>query len=97
MQHAVGVQQYAGTGRLQRTQIGARGRAAKRVIRQNLFVSLGVVLLLIPAILFGWAGIGMAVAIHEGLTFVAINALRLLAYDEESGGPRRPEGRPIVT
>lgn len=56
-------------------------RASKRIIRQNLFISLGVVALLIPATLFGWAGIGLAVAIHEGSTLVVvINALRLLAY-----------------
>ncbi len=62
----------------------ALSRASRRIIRQNLFVSLGVVALLIPATLFGWAGIGLAVAIHEGSTLVVvINALRLLAY----GGP----------
>ncbi len=61
----------------------ALSRASKRIIRQNLFVSLGVVALLIPATLFGWAGIGAAVAIHEGSTLVVvINALRLLAYKE---------------
>lgn len=40
-------------------------RASRRIIRQNLWVSLGVVALLIPATLFGWAGIGVAVLIHE--------------------------------
>lgn len=44
----------------------ALSRAARRAIRQNLFLSLGVVALLIPATLFGWAGIGVAVLIHEG-------------------------------
>jgi len=58
-------------------------RASRRIIRQNLYVSLGVVALLIPATLFGWAGIGWAVVIHEGSTLVVvINALRLLAYKE---------------
>jgi Cd2+/Zn2+-exporting ATPase len=62
----------------------ALSRAAKRIIRQNLWVSLGVVTLLIPATLFGWAGIGVAVAIHEGSTLVVvINALRLLAYRDD--------------
>jgi len=56
-------------------------RASRRIIRQNLYVSLGVVALLIPATLFSWAGIGMAVVVHEGSTLVVvINALRLLAY-----------------
>jgi Cd2+/Zn2+-exporting ATPase len=42
---------------------------------------MGVVALLIPATLFGWAGIGVAVLIHEGSTLVVvINALRLLGY-----------------
>jgi Zn2+/Cd2+-exporting ATPase len=55
-------------------------RAARRMIRQNLWFSLGVVAFLIPATLFG-LGIGPAVAIHEGSTLVVVaNALRLLAY-----------------
>ena len=58
-------------------------RASRRIIRQNLYVSLGVVAVLIPSTLFGWAGIGWAVLIHEGSTLVVvINALRLLAYKE---------------
>ncbi len=61
----------------------ALSRASRRIIRQNLFVSLGVVALLIPATLFGWAGIGVAVLIHEGSTVVVVvNALRLLGYAE---------------
>jgi len=56
-------------------------RKAKSVIKQNLWVSLGVVVLLIPATIMGWASIGIAVAIHEGSTLVVVaNALRLLAY-----------------
>ncbi len=55
-------------------------RAARRMIRQNLWFSLGVVAFLIPATMFG-LGIGPAVAIHEGSTLVVVvNALRLLAY-----------------
>ena len=62
----------------------ALSRASRRIIRQNLWVSLGVVALLIPATLFGWAGIGLAVLVHEGSTLVVvINALRLLAYPAE--------------
>jgi Cd2+/Zn2+-exporting ATPase len=61
----------------------ALSRASRRIIRQNLWVSLGVVALLIPATLFGWAGIGLAVLVHEGSTLVVvINALRLLSYTE---------------
>ncbi len=76
----------------------ALSRASRRIIRQNLWVSLGVVALLIPATLFGWAGIGVAVLIHEGSTVVVvINALRLLAYEdrasasaESTAGPGSP-------
>ena len=65
----------------------ALSRASRRLIRQNLWVSLGVVALLIPATLFGWAGIGLAVLIHEGSTIiVVVNALRLLAYKTSSVG-----------
>lgn len=50
------------------------------MIRQNVFVSLGVVAFLVPATIFG-LGIGPAVAIHEGSTLLVVfNALRLLAY-----------------
>ncbi|MEZ4698468.1 MAG: heavy metal translocating P-type ATPase [Rhodothermales bacterium] len=55
-------------------------RQASRIIRQNLWMSLGMVAFLIPATLFG-LGIGPAVALHEGSTLVVVvNALRLLAY-----------------
>ena len=56
-------------------------RKAKAIIKQNLWVSLGVVALLIPATIMSWASIGIAVAVHEGSTLVVVvNALRLLAY-----------------
>ena len=55
-------------------------RQASRIIRQNLWLSLGMVAFLIPATLFG-LGIGPAVALHEGSTLVVVfNALRLLAF-----------------
>lgn len=55
-------------------------RRTRRVIKQNLWVSLGVVAVLIPATIFG-LNIGTAVLFHEGSTLlVVINALRLLAY-----------------
>ena len=57
-------------------------RATSRTIRQNLWVSLGIVAVLIPATLFG-LGIGPAVLVHEGSTLIVVaNALRLLAYNE---------------
>ncbi|MEP6296227.1 MAG: heavy metal translocating P-type ATPase, partial [Ilumatobacter sp.] len=56
-------------------------RKASRVIKQNLYMSLGMVAFLIPATLVGYVGIGPAVVFHEGSTLVVVaNALRLLAY-----------------
>ncbi len=55
-------------------------RKTRGIIRQNLWVSLGVVAVLIPATILG-LGIGPAVAVHEGSTLVVVfNALRLLSY-----------------
>ena len=60
-------------------------RAARRIIAQNVAISLGVVVLLIPLAALGVAPLGMAVVLHEGSTvIVAFNALRLLRYK----GPR---------
>ena len=56
-------------------------RKAKRIIRQNLWMSLGMVVILIPLTLSGIADIGPAVIAHEGSTLVVVaNALRLLTY-----------------
>lgn len=56
-------------------------RQARAVIRQNLYVSLGVITVLIVATTTGFFGIGAAVLVHEGSTLIVIaNALRLLAY-----------------
>jgi Cd2+/Zn2+-exporting ATPase len=55
-------------------------RQAGRVIRQNLWLSVGIVAVLLPATVFG-LGIGPAVAVHEGSTLLVVfNALRLLTY-----------------
>ena len=56
-------------------------RQTKRVIRQNLALSLGVIAVLIVTSITGVVGIALAVSVHEGSTLVVIaNALRLLAY-----------------
>lgn len=56
-------------------------RAARRIIRQNMWASLGMVAFLIPATILGVARIGVAVVLHEGSTLLVVaNALRLLAY-----------------
>ena len=62
-------------------------RQTSRVIRLNLWFSLGVVAFLIPATLLG-LGIGPAVLIHEGSTLVVVaNALRLLAFKDNRVKP----------
>lgn len=56
-------------------------RAARHVIRQNLWVSLGVIGGLVVATVSGSTGIGGAVIVHEGSTLVVVaNALRLLRF-----------------
>ncbi|MGG6232319.1 heavy metal translocating P-type ATPase [Tenacibaculum sp. SDUM215027] len=58
-------------------------RKSKSIIKQNLWISLGVVAILIPTTLFGFASIGLAVLMHEGSTLIVVlNALRLLKYNE---------------
>ena len=59
----------------------ALSRRSKSIIRQNLWVSLGVICLLVPSTLFGLAQLGVAVIFHEGSTLVVVlNALRLLRF-----------------
>jgi Cd2+/Zn2+-exporting ATPase len=61
-------------------------RHTRRIILQNLFVSLGIVAFLVPATILG-LGIGPAVALHEGSTLiVVVNALRLLGYRDAGRG-----------
>jgi Cd2+/Zn2+-exporting ATPase len=56
------------------------GRATSQVIRQNLWISMGMVAFLVPSTLLGLS-IGPAVVLHEGSTVVVIlNALRLLRF-----------------
>lgn len=56
-------------------------RKAQKIIKQNLYISLGMVVLLIPLTITGIASIGPAVMAHEGSTIVVVfNALRLLVY-----------------
>lgn len=58
-------------------------RTARKIIRQNLWMSLGMVVFLVPATIFDFARIGVAVSLHEGSTLVVVlNALRLLAYKD---------------
>ena len=65
-------------------------RRSSRVIKQNLWASLGIVAVLIPATIFG-LGIGPAVLIHEGSTLIVVaNALRLLGLPMQSITPAAP-------
>src|SRR5690554_231525 len=57
-------------------------RESKRIIKQNIFISLGVVAILVPVTILGLTNIGMAVLFHEGSTIVVVlNALRLLRFN----------------
>jgi len=57
-------------------------RQTARIIRQNLWISLGMVAVLVPAAMFGLP-LGVAVFLHEGSTVAVVaNALRLLRYRE---------------
>jgi Cd2+/Zn2+-exporting ATPase len=59
-------------------------RKARGIIKQNLWISLGVVAVLIPLTILGVASIGPAVIAHEGSTLIVVfNALRLLAYKND--------------
>lgn len=59
-------------------------RASKRIIKQNIFISMGVVCILVPATILDLTNIGLAVIFHEGSTLVVVlNALRLLRFRKE--------------
>ncbi len=63
----------------------ALSRQANRIIRQNLIVSLGVIVVLVVATVAGVASIGPAIIAHEGSTLVVIaNALRLLRFQAKA-------------
>ena len=65
-------------------------RRTERVIRQNLAVALGTVVLMVGASLFGAVPLALGVAAHEGSTvLVVLNSLRLLL----SKRPRRAADR----
>ncbi|MGV3484111.1 MAG: heavy metal translocating P-type ATPase [Planctomycetaceae bacterium] len=66
------------------------GRASSRVIRQNLWISLGMIAFLVPAALAGLE-LGAAVILHEGSTVLVVaNALRLLAFRSTAGNEKTP-------
>ncbi len=56
-------------------------RASRAIIRQNLVIALGVIVLLIVTSVLGLVQLSGAVILHEGSTIlVVLNALRLLRY-----------------
>ncbi len=58
-------------------------RASARIIRQNLVIALGVIILLLIAAGLGVIPLSVAVVLHEGSTIVVVlNALRLLGWHE---------------
>jgi len=62
----------------------ALSRKSRKIIGQNLVISLSVIALLIPLALSGLAGIGLAIVLHEGSTLLVVaNALRLLRFRPE--------------
>ena len=64
-------------------------RQARSIIRQNLFLSLTVIVTLILATITGMFGIGPTVIAHEGSTLLVVgNGLRLLAYKEAQSLPK---------
>jgi Cd2+/Zn2+-exporting ATPase len=57
-------------------------RRTRAIVRQNLVIAAGMMLVLLGLAAAGVLNIGPAVIGHEGSTLVVIaNALRLLAYD----------------
>jgi Zn2+/Cd2+-exporting ATPase len=64
------------------------GRATKRVVWQNLAVSILTIAMLAAAAVLGIAGIGLTILVHEGSTLVVVaNSLRLLGYRRENQSP----------
>ena len=62
-------------------------RASRRMIVQNLVISLGVIALLVPSAVFGLATISVAIIFHEGSTLAVVaNALRLLSFRVRGAG-----------
>ena len=59
--------------------------ASRAIIRQNLVIALGIIVLLVLSSVAGLIQLSAAVFLHEGSTIlVVLNALRLLRYQEET-------------
>ncbi|MCP4797826.1 MAG: HAD-IC family P-type ATPase, partial [Phycisphaeraceae bacterium] len=67
-------------------------RRTRRIILQNVFVSMGMVILLIVLGVLGITNLATAVVLHEGSTIVVVlNALRLLGVADETVPVEREE------
>ncbi len=56
-------------------------RRTRTIVKQNLVIALGVILIVAPLGAMGFAELGIAVLLHEGSTIVVVlNALRLLRW-----------------
>ncbi len=67
-------------------QIIGLSRASRGIIKQNLLLALGVILIVAPLAALGLTRLGVAVLLHEGSTvLVVLNALRLLRYGKDAG------------
>jgi Cd2+/Zn2+-exporting ATPase len=70
----------------------ALGRQALRVVKQNLVLSLGMIVVLVVSDLLGWITLPWGVVGHEGSTLlVTLNGLRLLRQVHIGAGVGRPE------
>ena len=59
-------------------------RASRSIIRQNVAIAMGVIIMLVLSSFFGLIGLSLAVILHEGSSVVVVlNALRLLRYQRE--------------
>jgi len=66
----------------------ALSRQSRRIILQNVWISVGVIGLLVPSAIFGVAGISIAIILHEGSTLLVVaNALRLLRFTKYLATP----------
>ena len=68
--------------------------AARRIIRQNIAISLGVIVVLVGFALAGHIPLTLGVMGHEGSTLlVVLNSLRLL-WTDHAEGPSRANVKP---
>ncbi len=76
-------------------QISQRARA---IIRQNLFISLGTIIVLVTCAMAGRIPLTLGVVGHEGSTVIVVmNSLRLLMQKNASNAVQKPKFEPVKT